>query len=156
MKRIILTGLVLLSSMFSFNAMAQLSDEDAADAVAKRQAVYKLLSFSNGPLGTMARGAEFDRAVAIKGTERIVMLAGFIPEMFVIDTRENGGFITRASTIIWDNLEEFTGYAADLAAGAQAAIEILNSDDGTARAAIEQIGPKCGACHDRFRLDPPD
>ena len=75
MKKLIITGAIVISSIFSLNTMAQMSEEDAAAAVKRRQSVFQVLSLANGPLGQMARQA------------------------------------------------------------------------------VGQIGPKCGACHDRFRAD---
>lgn len=154
MKRIIITGAIILSSIFSLNAVAQMSDEDAAKAVASRQAVFKLLSFSNAPLGGMARGGEFDLEVALEGAERVKMLAGMIPGLFAADTTGNSGFTSRSSDSIWAGQADFAALAQDLADGADAAIEILRTQgaDGV-RAAVGQIGPKCGACHDQYRLD---
>lgn len=153
MKKLIFTGAVIISSIFSLNAVAQMSMEDAAAAVKRRQAVFQLLSHSNGPLGGMARGGEFNAEAAILGSQRIVMLAEMIPELFAADTR-GSGVDTRAADTIWDNQEDFAQLAMDLGAGATAAIEILESQgESGVRAAVGQIGPKCGACHDRFRLD---
>ncbi|MDT8399271.1 MAG: cytochrome c [Pseudomonadales bacterium] len=133
--------------------MAQMSAEDAHDAWERRHAVFELLSFSNAPLGGMARGAEFDQAVAARSAERIIMLAGMIPELFVPDTR-GSGVETRAADTIWDNKADFDKLAADLADGAAAALEIINTQGASGlRNAVREIGPKCGACHDRFRLD---
>lgn len=154
MKRIVITGLVLLSSLFTFSAMAQMSAEDAEKAAEARHAVFELLSFSNGPLGNMARRRmDFDKDQAIQSAERVAMLAALIPDLFVADTR-GSGIESRASDLIWDNKDEFDNLANDLIAGANAAIDILNSQgEAGVRQAIGQIGPKCGACHDRFRLD---
>lgn len=156
MKRFATTGAFLLSSLISFNlAAAEPSpEEQAANAVAQRQAVFKLLSFSNAPLGGMARGAAYDAEVAKKGTERVLMLAGMIPELFAADTRAVAGLTTRSADTIWDNQADFAQLAADLAAGAEEALNILNTQgEAGVRAAVAAIGPKCGACHDRFRLD---
>lgn len=157
MKRIALTGAVLLGSMLSFNVMAAAeptAEEKAATDVDNRQAVFKLLSVANGALGGMARGAAYDDAAAKLGVERVRMLAGMIPTLFANDTRGVAGLTTRAADTIWDNKADFDKLAADLEAGATAALEILNTKgDAGAREAFQQIGPKCGACHDRFRLD---
>ncbi len=156
-KRIALTGAVLLSSLLSFNVMAaaeQTPEEKAAADVANRQAVFKLLSVSNGALGGMARGAPYDAAAAKLGVERVIMLAGMIPQLFNNDTTKVAGLTTRASDTIWANKADFDKLAADLDAGAKAALEILNSKgEAGVRDAFGQIGPKCGACHDRFRLN---
>lgn len=153
MKRFLITGAAIIGSLISVNSMAQMSEEDAAAAVAQRQAVFQLLAYSNGPLGMMARGAEYDEEAAIKGVERIIYLSEFIPEVFAADTT-GSGVDTRALDSIWGSKADFDGLAADLTAGAEAALEILQTQgaDGV-RAAIGEIGPKCGACHDRFRLD---
>ena len=86
MKRIVLTGAVLLSSLISFNVLAAAAptpEEQAASAVASRQAVFKLLSFSNAPLGGMARGGAYDADAAKLAAERVAMLADMIPALFV-------------------------------------------------------------------------
>ncbi len=157
MKRIAFTGAVLLSSLLSFNVMAaaeQTPEEKAAADVANRQAVFKLLSFSNGALGGMARGAPFDAAVAKLGTERVIMLAGMIPSLFANDTTKVAGLTTRASDTIWTSKADFDKLAADLEAGAKSALEILNTKgEAGVREAVAAIGPKCGACHDRFRVE---
>ncbi len=153
MKKLIITGAIILSSIFSINAMAQMSDEDAAGAVKRRQAVFQLLAFANGPLGQMARGADFDADAAILGSQRIIMLAPMISELFAADTTGNN-VTTRAADTIWSSQEDFAQLAQDLVDGATAAIEILESQGASGvRQAVGQIGPKCGACHDRFRLD---
>jgi len=156
-KRIALTGAVLLGSLLSLNVMAaaeQTPEEKAAADVANRQAVFKLLSVANGALGGMARGAPYDAAAAKLGVERVIMLAGMIPQLFNNDTTKVAGLTTRASDTIWANKADFDKLAADLYAGAKAALEILNSKgEAGVRDAFGQIGPKCGACHDRFRLN---
>ena len=157
MKRIIMTGAILLGSLISFNSVAQpqMSEEDMQkNAVASRQAVFKLLGVAMGPLGGMARGGEYDEAAAKLSAERIMVLADMIPELFAMDTSSNSDLATKAQNGIWGAQADFAGLAADLTAGATAALETLNSKgaDGV-RQAVGQIGQKCGACHDRFRMD---
>ena len=65
MKKLLFTGAFVLGSIFSINAMAQMSEEDAAAAVKRRQSVFQVLSFSNGPLGAMARGGEYNAEAAM-------------------------------------------------------------------------------------------
>jgi cytochrome c556 len=160
MKRIAITGAFLLSSLLSINtiaANAPTPEEKAASDIATRQAVFKLLSFSNAPLGGMARGTTpFDADAAKAALERIAMLGGLIPEVFVPDTTgpESEGVTTRAADTIWANKADFDMLAADLVTGANAALEIINSQgEAGVRDAVASVGPKCGACHDRFRLD---
>jgi cytochrome c556 len=157
-KRIVMTGAILLSSLVSLNAVAAPAptpEEQAAAAVGTRQAVFKLLAYSNGVLGGMARGAPYDAAAATLATERVEMLANMIPALFAADTTAvNHGATTRAADTIWASKADFDQLAADLAASAVAAREILSAqgEAGVAEA-VRTIGPKCGACHDRFRLE---
>jgi cytochrome c556 len=155
MKKIAFTGAVLLSSLVSFNAIAAQPspEEQAAAAIANRQAVFKLLAVANGALGGMARGGEFNAEVATLGTERVAMLAGMIPELYNTDT---SGFDlpSRSATTIWGSKADFDALAQDLVKGANEAKGIIESQGAAGvRAAVGAIGPKCGACHDRFRLD---
>jgi cytochrome c556 len=153
MKNLIFTGAFILSSIFSFNAIAQMSDEDAAAAIKRRQSVFQVLAHSNGPLGAMARGGDFDAAAATRAAQRVAMVAPMIPEVFAADTRGAAG-TTRALDAIWGSQDDLAALAQDLADGANAALAILESQgaDGV-REAVGMIGPKCGACHDRFRSD---
>ncbi len=158
MKRIVLTGALLLSSLVSLNSFAAAPptpEEAAANSVLTRQAVFKLLSFSNGVLGGMTRGAPYDAAAAVLATQRIEMLAGLIPAVFAADTTAVAhGQKTRAMDNIWASKADFDMLAADLAAGAVAARGILEAQgEAGLRDAVGAIGPKCGACHDRFRSE---
>jgi|GEM_PF-103002 hypothetical protein len=157
MKRIAFTGAVLLSSLMSFTVMAAAPlspEEQAAADVATRQAVFKLLAFNNGIVGGMARGGAFDAAAAKSALDRIEMLSTMIPEVFGKDTRAFKGAKTAASDTIWDGKADLAKMASDLGAAAKAAQATLaakpNADGAKEVAAA--VGPKCGACHDRFRL----
>jgi len=158
MKRIALAGAVLLGSLLSFNlaTAADLSpEEQAAQTVSTRQAVFKLLSFSNAPLGIMARGqTPFDADAANEALDRIATLGHMIPAVFESDTTGVSGLTTRAADTIWASKADFDQLAADLVAGAEEAKNILSAQgEAGLRAAVAAVGPKCGACHDRFRLD---
>ena len=157
MKRIILIGAAILSTLISFNTMAQRNmspEEMAAMATSNRQAVFKLLGFSMGPLQGMARGADFDQATAVLSLERIQMLAPMIPELFAANDTTTFDVETRALDSIWGDMSGFTSAANDLAMGATEALATINSQgaDGV-RAAVQLVGPKCGACHDAFRAE---
>src|SRR5688572_31750310 len=103
MKRIAITGAFLLSSLLSITAIAAdapTPEQKAASDIANRQAVFKLLSFSNAPLGGMARTTTPYNADAAKAAvERIAMLGGMIPELFAADTTGPAaeGITTRAA-----------------------------------------------------------
>ncbi|MBN4053413.1 cytochrome c [Haliea sp. AH-315-K21] len=120
MKRIILIGVAIFSTLISFNTMAQRNmtpEQMAGMSVANRQAVFKLLGFSMGPLQGMARGGDFDQAVAIRALERIQTLAPMIPELFASDTTAYD-FETRALNGIWSDMDGFANAANDLVMGA--------------------------------------
>ena len=158
MKRIAMAGAILLSSL-TLNAAvaAELSPEQqAANATTTRQAVFKLLSYSNGILGGMTRGQPYDKDAAILATQRIEILAGMIPGVFAADTTalNHGGEKSRASSTIWGAKADFDMLAADLAAAAVAGRALIEEKgEAGVGEAVRTIGPKCGACHDRFRLD---
>ena len=155
MTRIILISAAIISALISFNSFAQrMSPEEMAEAsVANRQAVFKLLAFNMGPLQGMARGGDFDQAVAVTAIERIQTLAPMIPELFANDTTTYD-LETRALNRIWSNMDSFSDAANDLVMGATEALSIINSQGaGGIRNAIQQIGPKCGACHDANRAE---
>ncbi|MDR2214181.1 MAG: cytochrome c [Pseudomonadales bacterium] len=156
MKRIALTGAVLLGSLMSFNLVAaELSaEEQAAQNVANRQAIFKLLSVSNAPLGAMARGGAYDGDAAKLAAQRLAILGGMIPAAFEADTSGVTGLTTRASTTIWGNKADFDKLAGDLVTAANEALATLEAQgEAGVRGAVGAIGPKCGACHDRYRLD---
>jgi len=159
MKRIVMAGAILLSSLVTFNtavAAEQSPEQQAAAATTTRQAVFKLLSFSNGVLAGMTRGQPYDKDAAILATQRIELLAGMIPAVFAADTTalNHGGAKSRASNTIWGAKADFDMLAADLAAAAVAGRALIEQkgEMGVGEA-VRAIGPKCGACHDRFRLE---
>ena len=153
MKKLIFTGAIIISSIFSFSAIAQMSDEDAAAAIKRRQSVFQILSHSNGPIGQMARGGDFDAAAAELALRRVAMVAPMIPEVLAVDTRGSSGGATRAIDAIWDSQDDIAALAQDLVDGATEALAVLESQgaDGIRQIATQLVGPKCGACHDRFR-----
>lgn len=159
MKRIVMAGAILLSSLVTFNtavAAEQSPEQQAAAATTTRQAVFKLLSFSNGVLGGMTRGQPYDKDAAILATQRIELLAGMIPAVFAADTTalKHGGAASRASDTIWGAKADFDMLAADLAAAAVAGRALIEEKgEAGVGEAVRTIGPKCGACHDRFRLE---
>ncbi len=155
MKRVLLIGAAILGTLLSVNSMAQrMSPEEmAVNSTQTRQAVFKLLAFNMGPLQGMARGGDFDQAVAVESLERIQVLAAMIPDVFANNTTDYD-VETRALDSIWGDMGGFTQDANDLMAGASAALDIINSEGaGGVRNAIQQVGPMCGACHDAYRAE---
>ena len=157
-RKLFATGALLVIPLFSFNAVAQLSGDAAAKAVADRQAVFKQIAESNKVLADMARaGGTYNAEAALKAVDAIASLAEKIPAAFGPNTTgykspKPGRYAARDA--IWTSKAEFDKFAADTVAGAKQAREILGSQGASGlRTAMGEIGKKCGACHDRFRTD---
>jgi cytochrome c556 len=157
-NKTLVTGALLLIPLFSFAAAAPLSGDAAAKAVAARQDLFKQIAEANAPLGAMARpNGVYNAEVAQKATETIATLAAKIPAMFEPNTAgykpaKPGKYAANDS--IWANKADFDKLAADAVAGAKQAGEILKTQGAAGvRGAVQEIGKKCGACHDRFRVD---
>lgn len=129
-------------------------EEQAQNAVETRQAVYKLLGWNMGPMGGMLRNkVPFDAALVEQNAHRIASLAGMIPSLFEMDTREFD-VETEALPRIWEGKDAFDGKAKDLVAAAEAlATTAAGGDEGATRAAIAKVGQACGSCHDDYRLE---
>lgn len=151
MKRILATGALIVGSVMSLNAMAQQAPS-AEDLIKRRQSVFQLLSFANGPMGGMARGGEFDKDAAIQGYQRMSMLADMIPGLFADDTSGSGA-ATRALDSIWGNPDDFASKAGDLKSAAEAAIAALEGGETEMRGLVGSVGRTCGGCHDAYRAD---
>jgi cytochrome c556 len=156
-KKLVVSAALLVIPLFSLTAMAQLTGDAAAKAVAARQAHFKQIAEANAPLGVMARaGGVYNAEAALKAVDTIAALAEKIPAMFEPNTvgykQPNPGKYA-ASDAIWSNKAEFNKFATDAVAGAKQAREILSSQGAAGlRPAIAELGKKCGACHDRFRV----
>jgi len=157
-RKLLVTGTLLLVPLFSLNSMAQLSGDAAAKAVADRQAIFKQIAEANQPVGQMSRpGAMFNEEVALKAFDTIAALAEKIPAAFEPNTAgykqpKPGRY--GASDSIWASKADFNKLAADLAAGAKQARETIKTQGAAGlRTAAGQVGGKCGACHDRFRVE---
>ena len=133
----------------------ELSQEDAEEAFHTRHAVMELLAYNMGPLGGMARGAvEYDPELAGLHAERLEMLAGLIPEVFMTDTAELELAETRALPAIWEDYQGFTESADALEEAARelgSAVE--NGEQQAVIEAIQGVGGTCGGCHEDYRAE---
>tara|TARA_R110002110_G_scaffold414951_1_gene647177 strand:- start:453848 stop:454315 length:468 start_codon:yes stop_codon:yes gene_type:complete len=155
MKRAILIAVAVFGSILSINSFAQnrSAEEQAVVDTETRQAVFKLLAFNMGPLQSMARGGDYNAEVAIGALENIQVLSTMIVPVFNANTTDFD-VETRALDRIWSGMSDFEDSAMGLTRAATDAIDILNNQgaDGI-RAAIQQVGPTCGACHDAYRAE---
>ncbi len=155
MKRAMIIAVAVIGSIMSINSFGQgrSPEQQAVADTETRQAVFKLLAFNMGPLQGMARGGDFDQDAALNALENVQVLAGMIAPAFAANTTEFS-VETRALDRIWTDMGGFESAAMDLVNGAAAAIDIINSQGaGGVRAAIQQVGPTCGACHDAYRAE---
>jgi cytochrome c556 len=154
-KRVLISTMVLLGTVFASTASAQEAPtpaEQAAAATTTRQAVFKLLGFNIGAIIGMARGAPFDAAIAERNARRIAALAPMIPEVFAaMDTRKFD-VTTEALPVIWDNTDEFAEKANNLIAAANTfADTAAGGDQAATLGGLRSLGGACGNCHDTFR-----
>jgi cytochrome c556 len=153
----LVTGALLLIPLFSLNSMAQLSGDAAAKAVDARQANFKQIAEANALISPMSRaGGVYNAEVALKSIDTITTHLEKIPALFQPNTAgykqpKPGKYA--ASDTIWTAKADFDKLAADAVAGAKKAREILGSQGAAGlSAALKEMGGKCGACHDRFRV----
>ncbi|MEX2334274.1 MAG: cytochrome c [Pseudohongiella sp.] len=159
LKKLLSVGALALTSALVVSANAQDDEpptpaELATGATETRQAVFKLLGFNMAPIGAMARGAEFDAAVAERNALRIAALAAMIPDVFSFyDTREFD-VETEALPVIWDNTDDFRQKAMELQDAATTFAAVASGGDrNTTIAAIRAFGATCGNCHREYRVD---
>ena len=156
-KRVLISTLVLLSTVFVFTSAAQQGpspQQRAEDATETRQAVFKLFIFNMGTIVGMARGnIPFDAAIAERNARRIAALAPMIPEVLgAMDTREFD-VETQALPVIWDNMDEFTEKAQNLVAAANTFADLAAAgDQGATMGGLRAFGGACGNCHETFRV----
>jgi cytochrome c556 len=154
MKRLIRFGVAATLAAISVAAFPQGAPPNPdKTAIETRQAVFKLISHQNGPIGAMFRpNGTFDAAVAARNAERIKVLAGMIPELFARDTRAFKDAPTRSLEGIWTSQADFKAKADALATAADGVLVAAKSGDKDAtQKANAEIGKACGACHDAFR-----
>lgn len=157
MKRLISIGLATALSVASFHVAAAEgppSPEDQAKAsIETRQGLFKVMAFSYRGVGGMLRNqVPFDAAVAQKAAERVVDLGGFIPDLFVADTRKFTATKTTALEGIWNSQADFKAKADDLVKAATAMVAAAKTGDkGETLKAAGAVGKACGGCHDQYR-----
>ena len=155
MKRLISIGLAAALSVAAVHAAeGPPSPEDQAKGqVETRQGLFKVIGFSNRPVGGMLRNqTPFDAAVAQKAAERVAELGAIIPDVFQADTRKFPAIKTTALDGIWASQADFKVKADELvkAATAMAAAAKTGDKDATLKAAAA-VGKACGSCHDQYR-----
>lgn len=155
MTRLIRIGVAATIAAISVTAFSQGAGPPNPNktAIEARQAVFKLINAQNGPMGQMLRGqGALDAALVTRSAERIKMLAGMIPEVFTVDTRQYKDTPTRALDSIWTSQADFKTKADALVTAADALIAAAKTGDKAAvSTASQNMGRACGGCHDAYR-----
>jgi cytochrome c556 len=153
MKTAVLAGL----GLFAFGAVstaAIAADDPLGTAVAARQSLMKLASFSIAPLGAMAKGEmDYDAEKAKASADNLVALSQINMGGMWPEGSDNAalGKKTAALPVIWETypkiMEKHDAWAkasTELAAVAGDGLDALKSKIG-------DVGKSCGGCHDDFR-----
>lgn len=148
---LVTAGVVAL--VIGTSALAQDADPNEK-AVENRQAVLKLVGWSIGPLGAMARGrAPVEPEVVGTNATRISALMEMMPDAFARDTR-GSGVDTKALDGIWDNMDDFNAKSLATLQAADAVVAAAATEDETAiKTAIGKMARTCGSCHDEYKAD---
>ncbi len=152
---LVLAALVASVTFHVTSAQEQPSPEQqAADAAATRQAVFKLLGFNIGPIIAMTRGAPFDAELAERNARRIAAMAPMIPELFAAMDTRGYAVETKALDLIWDNMDDFERKAQDLVDSANEFATVAAGGDMAATlGAVRGLGGTCGNCHEAYHED---
>jgi cytochrome c556 len=121
-------------------AIANMSPEEAVEA---RQAAMK----ENG--GVLRGAGALTGAEAAAAADTLIKNFTNLPHLFPENSIVED---SRATPLIWENFDEFTGH---FATGLEAATAMKTAaeagDTAAYTAAIETIGGLCGQCHEKFR-----
>jgi cytochrome c556 len=137
------------------NSTSQTPEQRAQATVNTRQALFKLLSLVNAPLGSMLAGhTPIDMQLARTNAHRLHELSSMIPEVFRTDTR---AFDVHTLTLdlVWTQFGDFNSKADALTLAADELEGAIAAQDTTAAlAAIRRIETACSACHNSYRRKP--
>ena len=127
-------------------------EEQAQQAVDLRQSLFRLISYSFGPVGGMLKNKiPFDAATVQKSSARLEQLTPMISELFQNDTRKFT-LKTKAREGIWTNKSDFQAKNDDLVKAVQnLSVASKSGDKKQFQQAAAAVGKACGACHDNFR-----
>jgi cytochrome c556 len=127
-------------------------EEQAQASVDLRQSLFRLISYSWGPISGMLKNkVPFDAAVVQKSSARLETLAPMINELFAADTHKFS-LKTKAREGIWTNKSDFQGKNDDLVkAVTNLTAAAKTGDKKQFQVAAAGVGKACGACHDSFR-----
>jgi cytochrome c556 len=145
-------AMTLFAAIFALQS-SQAAEQTKGEAeVDYRQSLYTVIAGNFHPLGAMAEGKmPFNAADAKVRAERIAFLAPMLKEAFPADS--NGVGHTHAKPEIWTDSVEFNKSLQTLIDRSAALAVAANSgDEAKIKAATQDTGKACKACHDKFRI----
>ena len=99
----------------------------------------------------MARGQlEFDGELASSNAEKISQLVQMIPDVFKLDTRENG-ISSGALDSVWTNTNDFAQKATISSEAAIALSKAASEGKSSFLKALGAAGSSCKGCHEEYR-----
>ena len=148
------TRFALIAMAAGLTALAglALAHEGATGVVKERMDLMEDQKDAMKLMGDMAKGkTPFDTAKAAEAARVIETTSAKIPELFPEGTT---GHPSEAKKEIWQNWEDFTSKADDLA---RAASELESAIDKAAgdewKAGFQNVSEACKACHKSYRLE---
>ena len=130
---------------------AEISEEQAEAAIKTRQGLLKVVGYYFGPLVGMARGQlAFDGELASSNAEKISQLVQMIPDVFKLDTRENG-ISSGALDSVWTNTNDFAQKATISSEAAIALSKAASEGKSSFLKALGAAGSSCKGCHEEYR-----
>ena len=146
-----IAGFLAIGALTAFASLA-LAHEEATGVVKERMDLMEGQKDDMKLIGDMAKGnTPFDAAKAAAAARDIQTTSDKIPELF---PEGSAGHPSEAKEEIWQDWEDFTAKADDLARAAgelSAALETAAGNEWTA--AFKQVSDGCKACHKSYRLE---
>lgn len=116
-----------------------------------RQELMKSVGGALGALSKIAKGeSPYDAAVVTASLKAVSDSAKAFPDQFPAGSE--AGFESEASPEIWAKFDDFKAKSLKLAADADALLAAVPADAAGVGAALNTLGPNCGACHQVYRL----
>ena len=141
-QKLVLVSLVIVFSI-SANTWSVQDQERAQTAIDTRQGLLKVVGYYIGPMVGMARGQlDYDADLVSKNAEKMAQLAVMIPDLFKVDTRENGVNSDSLATI-WENTQDFNQKALILATRANELAKTSREVKSESMKAFRQTAEAC-------------
>jgi cytochrome c556 len=133
-------------------ATLALAHEGATGVVKERMDLMKRQQKDMKLIGDMARGKQqFDAVKATDAARDVVVTSKKISDLF---PEGSNGHPSDAKDEIWQNWDDFTRHASDLAERADALAASLDASGGKDwKAAFQKVTDACKSCHKSFRAE---